>query len=171
MVTPMAWSDDGGTWSVPKEISGFSSSACTDYNPRPGECDSNQFSYPTVAPDGTVYVSFENFNTPGENQLMLARSTDGGLMWSTHAVGTSPNDRKLAPSGRRRRPPRRGDGRGSRIPQRRWPRGCPTRARRGRGSSPPQRRAVLADPSDPWSRVMTPGVFRPEQVASVGTGP
>jgi hypothetical protein len=77
-----SWSDDGGTWSVPKEISGFSSSACTDYNLRPGECDSNQFSYPTVAPNGTVYVSFENFNTPGENQLMLVRSTDGGQTFS-----------------------------------------------------------------------------------------
>jgi len=76
-----SWSDDGRSWSAPKEISGFSS-ACTDYSGRPNECDQNQFSYPTVAGNGRVYVSFENFNTPGENQLMVVRSDDNGRTFS-----------------------------------------------------------------------------------------
>ena len=77
----MSWSDDGRAWSAPKEISGFSSD-CTDFNHRLNECDSNQFSYPTVARNGTVYVSFENFNTAGKNQLMVVRSSDGGRSFS-----------------------------------------------------------------------------------------
>ena len=77
----MSWSDDGQSWSNPKEISGFNP-ACSEFSGRPEECDQNQFSYPTVAPDGSVYVSFENFNTLGENQLMVVRSSDGGSTFS-----------------------------------------------------------------------------------------
>ena len=39
----------------------------------------NQFSVPTVSPEtGHLYVAFENFNTPDENQWFVVRSSDGG---------------------------------------------------------------------------------------------
>jgi hypothetical protein len=92
-------SDDGGaTWSEPREISGSNPALCTFQESGPaGECDENQFSVPTVGPDGTVYVAFENeqnvslWEAPGmfDNQYLLVRSTDGGRTWSspTFVVG------------------------------------------------------------------------------------
>jgi hypothetical protein len=97
----ISWSDDGGlTWSPPKEISG-SHESCTFQTTGPeGECDEDQFSYPVVAPDGTVYVHFHNYqNGPNDPmcetaggawevpcdfdaQIMVVKSTDGGLTWS-----------------------------------------------------------------------------------------
>jgi hypothetical protein len=87
-----AHSDDGGThWSKAQEISGVNSSLCTFQVSGPsGQCDENQFSVPTVAPDGTVYVAFQNEqNTalwePGEvfdDQYLLVKSTNGGVTWS-----------------------------------------------------------------------------------------
>ncbi len=71
-------SDDGQVWSAPQEISGSGAFCSFQYNGRPGECDANQDSYPTVAANGRVYVSFENFNTPAENQILVVRSGDGG---------------------------------------------------------------------------------------------
>ena len=85
-------SDDGGfSWSAPQEISGSNPGLCTFQETGPaGECDENQFSVPTVAPDGTVFVAFENEQNeslwePGEvfeDQYLLVRSGDGGLTWS-----------------------------------------------------------------------------------------
>jgi hypothetical protein len=77
-----AWSQDGRTWSAPREISGSSPACKTPYQGALYECDQNQASYPTVAPNGRVYVSFENFNTPAENQLMVVRSDDNGRTFS-----------------------------------------------------------------------------------------
>jgi hypothetical protein len=77
-----SFSDDGVNWSAPREISGFSSSCIATITGAQNECDLNQDSYPTVAPNGNVYVSFENFNTPAENQLMVVSSRDGGATWS-----------------------------------------------------------------------------------------
>jgi hypothetical protein len=54
-----------------------------------GRCDSNQFSDPFTAPDGTLYVVWDNFNNArsggGDNhsQVLLAKSTDGGATFST----------------------------------------------------------------------------------------
>jgi hypothetical protein len=86
-------SDDGGfTWSEPQEISGSNPALCTFQNGGPaGECDQNQFSVPTVGPDGTVYVAFENEQNqalwePGEqfdNQYLLVSSANGGETWSS----------------------------------------------------------------------------------------
>ena len=73
-----AWSQDGRTWSPPREISGYSPACSAAYQGRPNECDQNQASYPTVAPNGRVYVSFENFNTPAENQILAVSSGNGG---------------------------------------------------------------------------------------------
>lgn len=92
-------SDDGGyTWSEPQEISGSNAASCIHQEAGPaGRCDENQFSVPTVGPDGTVYVAFQNDqNTTlwesGESfddQYLLVKSTDGGVTWSspTFVVG------------------------------------------------------------------------------------
>jgi hypothetical protein len=85
-------SDDGGfSWSAPQEISGSNSALCTFQVDGPaGECDEDQFSVPTVAPNGTVYVSFINEQNqslwePGEvfeDQYLVVKSQDGGQTWS-----------------------------------------------------------------------------------------
>ncbi len=88
-----AHSDDGGrTWSEPHEISGSNAQICTfqsDGEP-PGHCDENQFSVPTVAPDGTVYVAFQNDQNQAlwetgevfDDQYLVVKSDDGGVTWS-----------------------------------------------------------------------------------------
>ena len=90
-----AFSDDGGDhWSKPKEISGSNSALCTFQLTGPaGECDENQFSVPTVRPDGTVFVAFVNEQNRSlwetdlelDDQYLIIRSDDGGVTWSTPA--------------------------------------------------------------------------------------
>ncbi len=85
-------SDGGLSWSKPQEISGSNGALCTfqETGP-PNQCDENQFSVPTVGPDGTVYVAFENeqnealWEDPGvfDDQYLLVKSTDGGQSWSS----------------------------------------------------------------------------------------
>jgi len=94
-----AHSDDGGeSWSRPQEISGSNAALCPFQETGPAnQCDENQFSVPTVGPDGTVYVAFENeqnqalWESPGrfDDQYLLVKSTDGGVTWSapTFVVG------------------------------------------------------------------------------------
>lgn len=87
----LRYSDDGGlTWSPPREISG-SHPSCTYQETGPaGVCDEDQFSYPVVASDGTVYVHFHNYQNEDaweqgdlfDAQIMVVRSTDGGETWS-----------------------------------------------------------------------------------------
>ena len=87
-----AHSDDGGrTWSAPQEISGANAALCTyQHHGAAGKCDQNQFSVPTVGPDGTVYVAFQNEQNESlweagevfDNQYLLVKSTDGGETWS-----------------------------------------------------------------------------------------
>jgi len=86
-------SDDGGKhWTKAQEISGSNAALCTFQVSGPaGQCDQNQFSVPTVGPDGTVYVAFENEQNealwePGDffnNQYLLVKSTNGGATWSS----------------------------------------------------------------------------------------
>ena len=78
----MSYSDDGVQWSKPKEISGFNPACSVALFGAPNQCDLNQFSVPSVAPNGRVYVSFENFNTVAENQVMVVWSDDGGVTWT-----------------------------------------------------------------------------------------
>lgn len=53
-------------------------------------CNENQFSQPFVGPDGVLYVIFNNFNSAqtisgpdNRNQILLARSLDGGQTFSS----------------------------------------------------------------------------------------
>jgi hypothetical protein len=66
--------DGGATWSPGVEISG-ASAACTVFSgeANPNACDQDQGSDPFVGPDGTIYVTFGNGNTPtpGVNQVMI----------------------------------------------------------------------------------------------------
>ena len=63
-----------------------------------GRCDSNQFSDPFTAPDGTLYVVWANFNNAvsggGDNhsQVLLAKSTDGGATFSAPVKAGDFND-------------------------------------------------------------------------------
>ncbi len=75
-------SDDGQHWTDGRAISGFSPFCNAALFGQPFECDLNQDSYPAVAPNGRVYVSFENFNTFGLNQILVVSSADGGATWS-----------------------------------------------------------------------------------------
>lgn len=67
--------DGGANWSPGIEISGANGSICTAFSgeSNAGACDQDQGSDPTVGPDGTVYVSFGNGNTPtaGVNQHLI----------------------------------------------------------------------------------------------------
>lgn len=59
-------SDGGATWSVPRAVT-------------PPDLDSDQASVPAVGRNGELLVVFENFvPTTIENQVMVARSLDGG---------------------------------------------------------------------------------------------
>lgn len=78
----MSRSDGGQAWTAGAEISGFSPHCSAALFGQPNECDLNQFSVPTVAPGGRIYVGFENFNTPAENQYLVVASTDGGATWN-----------------------------------------------------------------------------------------
>jgi hypothetical protein len=67
--------DGGATWSTGVEISGASAASCTAFSGETSAsaCDQDQGSDPIVGPDGTVYVTFGNGNTPtaGVNQVMI----------------------------------------------------------------------------------------------------
>jgi hypothetical protein len=76
-------SDGGKTWSQSVELSGFSPACSVAFLGRPNECDLDQFSSPVVAPGGKLYVGFENFNTPAQNQYMVVRSANGGASFSS----------------------------------------------------------------------------------------
>jgi hypothetical protein len=81
--------DYGGTFSVPALVS-TTSTLCDNTLGLPtpaGTCNQNQDSQPFTAPDGTLYVVFNNFNkavsgTDNRSQVLLARSTDGGQTFS-----------------------------------------------------------------------------------------
>jgi hypothetical protein len=103
-----AHSADGGeTWSAPQEIDGSAPFCDIQYDGPPLECDENQYSVPTVAPDGTIYVAFENeqnsaiqeagegFPNPDDihdNQYLVVKSVDGGLTWSSPVIAATLED-------------------------------------------------------------------------------
>jgi hypothetical protein len=73
----LSYSDDQArSWSSAKVISGSAAFCAFGVG---NNCDSNQYSVPTVHPvTGLLGVAFENFNTPDENQYLFVRSGDGG---------------------------------------------------------------------------------------------
>lgn len=78
--------DYGETFSAPHLVSG-SSSLCPNSVGPSGNCDANQFSQPFTGPDGALYVTWANFNNAftapdNRNQMLLAKSTDGGNTFS-----------------------------------------------------------------------------------------
>jgi hypothetical protein len=77
----VSYSDDRGrSWSPRRTINGNAPFCRGLVSPQ--ACDDNQFSVPTVSPHtGHVYVAFENFNVPDENQWLVVRSRDGGATW------------------------------------------------------------------------------------------
>lgn len=95
-----AYSDDHGvTWHQSGLISGTSADLCpiNFSGASAGTCDADQFSEPFVAPNGDVYVVFQNFNNcsgslgapctgdpnDNHNQILIVKSTDGGTTFGT----------------------------------------------------------------------------------------
>lgn len=76
-------SDYGETFSTPVLVSSMSP-LCPNGVTAANTCDANQSSQPITGPDGTLYVVFVNVNnarsSPNDNhnQILLAKSTDGG---------------------------------------------------------------------------------------------
>ncbi|HEY8829525.1 MAG TPA: hypothetical protein VIM83_02890 [Candidatus Limnocylindria bacterium] len=74
----------GGSWSTPIEISGHSSTLCvggstfSNKQANANACNFDQGSFPVVLPDGSVYVVFNNYNTPTlvDQQLGVHVSAD-----------------------------------------------------------------------------------------------
>jgi hypothetical protein len=75
-----SYSDDQGrSWSEEKPISGDASFCDVVFFDPLNRCDRNQTSTPTVNPaTGQLWVGFENFNTPDENQYLVVHSANGG---------------------------------------------------------------------------------------------
>jgi hypothetical protein len=81
--------DYGESFSVPVLVS-TTSPLCDNTLGLPtpaGACNQNQDSQPFTAPDGTLYVVFNNFNsavsgTDNHSQVLLTKSTDGGQTFS-----------------------------------------------------------------------------------------
>jgi hypothetical protein len=74
----------GQAFSKPVLVSGTNAKLCPNGVSGAGNCDNDQFSEPFTAPNGTLYVVFDNFNnaTSGpkdnHNQVLIAKSTNGG---------------------------------------------------------------------------------------------
>jgi hypothetical protein len=94
-------SDDyGQTFSSPVVVSTTSSLCSNTFGlPTPqGTCNENQDSDPFTGPDGNLYVAFDNFNnsvtssSDNHNQVLLARSTDGGQTFSAPVKVANYND-------------------------------------------------------------------------------
>jgi hypothetical protein len=83
----LSYSDDGGqTWSAAEEISGSHPSCTFPSTGPPLTCDIDQNAVTAVAPDGTVYVHFGNYQNEAawevdfdfDAQIMVVASHDGG---------------------------------------------------------------------------------------------
>jgi hypothetical protein len=82
-------SDYGETFSTPVIVSGNSALCTNTFGAGTpfGSCNENQFSQPFTGTDGALYVVWDNYNnTPAasdnRNQVLLAKSTDGGASFS-----------------------------------------------------------------------------------------
>jgi hypothetical protein len=69
--------DHGFTWSTPQQVSGFNKHLCVlgnalDATESPRACNFNGHSDMAVLPNGDLIVTFENGNTPAEDQQILS---------------------------------------------------------------------------------------------------
>jgi hypothetical protein len=96
----ISYSDDQGrSWS-PRRTINASAPFCAFAFAGGNQCDDNQFSVPTTNPEtGHLYVAFENFNTPHENQILVVRSRDGGTTFEGPFFVTSVFDVNLPQAG------------------------------------------------------------------------
>jgi len=90
-------SDYGESFSSPVLVSSDIPSCVFTYGAATtsGKCNENSFAQPFTGSDGSLYVTWANYNTatanpasPGDNhyQVLLAKSTDGGQSFSTPVV-------------------------------------------------------------------------------------
>ena len=86
-----SYSDDYGEHFSPRHLVTANSPLCVNTlgaGTEFGNCNENQFSQPFVGPDGTLYVVTDNYNnatkgpTDNRNQVLLAKSVDGGNTFS-----------------------------------------------------------------------------------------
>src|SRR5438105_12147366 len=85
----------GSAWTTPIEISGHSSTLCvggstfSNKQENADACNFDQGSFPVVLPDGSVYVAFNNFNTPTlvDQQLGVHVSADLSTVGAPVRVG------------------------------------------------------------------------------------
>ena len=73
-----SYSDDRAhSWSTPVQITTTAAFCLGIFGDN--SCDDSQDSVPTVNPTtGVLWVGYENFNTPDENQYLVSKSVDGG---------------------------------------------------------------------------------------------
>src|SRR6266566_2733952 len=90
-------SNFGETFSSPVLVS-TTSTLCPHSVVGTGNCDANQFSDPFTGSDGNLYVIYDNFNnslsstTDNHNQILLSKSTDGGVSFSPPVLVANYND-------------------------------------------------------------------------------
>lgn len=66
--------DGGATWSAPVSVDGQIHEI---------------YAQPAVGPDGTFYIAWDNFATPGQSSIMFSRSSDNGATFSTPVVAAT----------------------------------------------------------------------------------
>ena len=92
--------DYGESFSAPVLVSATSPLCTNNFGlPTPnGACNENQFSDPFVGSDGALYVAYDNYNnslssaTDNHNQVLLAKSTNGGATFSAPVLVGNFND-------------------------------------------------------------------------------
>jgi hypothetical protein len=90
-------SDFGETFSSPVLVS-TPSTLCPHSVVGTDNCDAETFSDPFTGPDGNLYVVYQNFNnslssaTDNHNQILLSKSTNGGVSFSAPVLVANWND-------------------------------------------------------------------------------
>jgi hypothetical protein len=80
--------DGGKRWTTPKKVTGqapfcVGGDAFTGRSADAHACNLDDHIQVVIGPDGSIYLAWENFNTPTlVNQQLFRRSTDGGRTWS-----------------------------------------------------------------------------------------
>ena len=93
-------SNYGESFSAPVVVSTTSSLCVNTFGAGTpfGTCNENQFSDPFTGPDGALYVVYANFNNAtssandNHNQMLLSKSTDGGVTFSSPVLVANYND-------------------------------------------------------------------------------